>query len=206
MQDPGTVHIVDDDAAIRHAIENLLLSVDQPARSYASAVEFLDGDERDAPGCVLADIRLPRMGGLELQARLASENCSLPIILMTGHADIPMTVQGMKAGAVDFLIKPLREQDILNAIGVAMARNASLRAAAGKQARLSSRYATLSRREREVMALVSAGMRNRDIAARLALSEITVKIHRGSAGRKMGARNTQELVRFDHDLQKLDGA
>ncbi|RVT90914.1 response regulator transcription factor [Sphingomonas crocodyli] len=203
MSEAGTVHIVDDDPLIRDSIEELLLSIDQPARGYASALDFLETAPLDAPGCILVDVRLPRMGGLELQAKLASEGCTLPVILMTGHADIPMTVQAMKAGAVDFLTKPLREQDILQAIGTALSSNSERRSQSQEKARLTASYATLSSREREVMALISAGKRNRDIATALSLSEITIKIHRASAMRKMGARNTQELVRIDHELQKF---
>lgn len=203
MEEPSIVHVIDDDAMVREAIESLLLSMDQLARSHASAADFLDRADLHGAGCVLADIRLPRMGGLELQARLTAQGCALPVILMSAHADIPMTVRGMKAGAVDFLIKPLREQDILDAVDIALARNRADRSRLSAAACLTGAYATLSGRERQVMALISAGNRNRDIAATLSLSEITVKTHRSSAMRKMGARNTQELVRLDHELQRL---
>ena len=155
---------------------------------------------RDASGCLVLDVRLPGMSGLDFQQKLEELGIDLPVVLMTGHGDIPMTVRAMKAGAVDFLAKPFRDQEMLDAVAAALERGREQRAASGKLDGLKSLYATLSPREREVMTLVCAGRLNKQVAGELGLSEITVKIHRGSAMRKMGARTLADLVRMAEAL------
>jgi FixJ family two-component response regulator len=194
------VYIVDDDPGIRDALEELLFSVERPTRSFASAVEFLDEADPEQPGCLLTDIRLPQLGGLELGERLAAHGFTLPVIYMSGFADIPVAVRGMKSGALDFLLKPLRHQDVLSATDKAIEIDWKRRSQASESETVRQRYEALSRREKEVFALILAGRKNREVADGLSLSEITVKIHRGNAMRKIGARNIQDLVRMDQLL------
>lgn len=191
-----TVHIIDDDASLRDGLDSLFRSVGLQARTYGSTREFLDDSGRDAPGCLVLDVRLPGLSGLDFQARMAALGVALPVVLMTGHGDIPMSVQAMKAGAVDFLAKPFRDQDMLDAVAAALARDAARREGAEGVEALGEAFATLSPREREVMTLVAAGLMNKQVAGQLELSEITVKIHRGAAMRKMGARTFADLVRM----------
>jgi len=198
--EPAIVHVVDDDGSLRDALDSLFRSVGLETRTYGSARAFLDAPRPDAAGCLVLDIRLPGLSGLDFQAQLAEQGIGLPVILMTGHGDIPMTVRGMKAGAVDFLTKPFRDQDMLDAVAVAIERDRSRRETAREDADLAARYATLSARERQVMTLVTAGRMNKQVAGDLELSEITVKIHRGSAMRKMGARTLPDLVRMAEAL------
>lgn len=200
MPETAIVHIVDDDAPIREALSSLFRSVGLEARLYASAQAFLDAERPDAPGCLVLDVRLPGLSGLDFQERLTQLGVGLPVVFMTGHGDIPMSVRGMKAGAIDFLPKPFREQDMLDAVAVAIARDRDRRAADGGRRALESKFATLSQRERQVMALVTAGKLNKQVAGDLELSEITVKIHRGAAMRKMGARSLADLVRMAEAL------
>lgn len=200
MPETAIVHIVDDDAPIREALSSLFRSVGLEARLYASAQAFLDAERPDAPGCLVLDVRLPGLSGLDFQERLTQLGVGLPVVFMTGHGDIPMSVRGMKAGAIDFLPKPFREQDMLDAVAVAIARDRDRRAADGGRRALESKFATLSPRERQVMALVTAGKLNKQVAGDLELSEITVKIHRGAAMRKMGARSLADLVRMAEAL------
>lgn len=195
------IHIVDDDASLRGALDSLFRSVGLETRIYGSAREFLDAKRPDAPGCLVLDIRLPGVSGLDFQSQLAELGIGLPVVLMTGHGDIPMSVRGMKAGAVDFLAKPFRDQDMLDAVGVAIERDRACRATAAGEADLRARYETLSPREKQVMALVIAGKMNKQVAGDLELSEITVKIHRGSAMRKMKARTLPDLVRMGETLK-----
>ena len=195
------VHIVDDDAPLAAALESLFRSVGLEARTYGSARAFLDSKQPNAPGCLVLDIRLPGLSGLDFQAQLAELGIGLPVVLMSGHGDIPMSVRGMKAGAVDFLTKPFRDQDMLDAVGTAIERDRACRAAAAGEAELKARYETLSPREKQVMALVVAGKMNKQVAYELDLSEITVKIHRGSAMRKMEARTLPDLVRMGESLK-----
>lgn len=198
--DVAIVHVIDDDESMRNALDSLLRSVGLDVLTYGSTREFLDGKRPDVPGCLVLDIRLPGVSGLDFQAQLAEWGISLPVVLMTGHGDIPMSVRGMKAGAIDFLSKPFRDQDMLDAVADAVARDKSQRTAAENQAELQARFATLSPRERQVMALVTAGKMNKQVAGDLELSEITVKIHRGTAMRKMSARTLPDLVRMAEAL------
>ena len=194
------VHIVDDDAGIRASLDNLFRSVGYPTRSYASVDEFLAADAEADPGCLILDVRLPGTSGLDFQDQLREQESPLPVVLMTGHGDIPMSVRAMKGGAIDFLTKPFREQDMLDAVATALARNLAALSAATQMADVRSRYETLTLRERQVMELVVAGKLNKQIAFDLSLSEITVKIHRGNAMRKMGARNLVEFVQVAASL------
>ncbi|OHB31931.1 MAG: DNA-binding response regulator [Phenylobacterium sp. RIFCSPHIGHO2_01_FULL_69_31] len=200
MPEAAIVHIVDDDASLGEALASLFRSVGLEPRLYGSAQAFLDAELPDAPGCLVLDVRLPGLSGLDFQAQLAQFGIGLPVVLMTGHGDIPMSVRGMKAGAVDFLPKPFREQDMLDAVTTGIERDRQRRAADGGRRALEERFATLSPRERQVMALVTAGKLNKQVAGELSLSEITVKIHRGAAMRKMGARSLADLVRMAEAL------
>lgn len=204
--DIGFVHIVDDDESLRSAIESLVRSVGLQAGAYGSVREFLDAKIAEKPGCIVLDVRLPGVSGLDFQTQLAALGVRLPVILITGHGDIPMSVRAMKAGAVDFLPKPFRDQDLLDAIAVAIDRDRARRAADRDAAGLNDRYATLSPREQQVMQLVTAGRLNKQVAGELGLSEITVKIHRGAAMRKMGARTLADLVRMAEALKQGPGA
>lgn len=197
----GVVHIVDDDDTVRAGLDILFRSVGLQTRSYGSADEFLGLGKEDLPGCIVLDVRLPGMSGLDFQERLLDIGIQLPVILITGHGDIPMTVRAMKAGAVDFLSKPFREQDILDAVAAAIDRDRWRRAADKDASLIRHRFATLSPREQQVMSLVTAGKMNKQVAADLDLSVITVKIHRGAAMRKMGARTLADLVRMADALK-----
>jgi FixJ family two-component response regulator len=190
------VHVVDDDASLRGALESLFESVGLATRGYGAARDFLNAGLADEPGCVVIDIRLPDMSGLEFQAQLAQLGVRLPVIMMTGYGDIPMTVRAMKRGAVDFLSKPFRDQDMLDAVMVAIERDRQRRAADDDASRVRQRFEALSAREQQVMMLVTTGKMNKQVAGDLGLSEITVKIHRGAAMRKMGARTLADLVRM----------
>jgi len=195
------VHIVDDDADLGDGLGSVLRSVGLNAKTYRSTQEFLRADDLDAPGCIVLDIRLPGTNGLDFQEELVGLGVRLPVILMTGHGDIPMSVRAMKAGAVDFLPKPFRDQDMIDAVTAAINRDRLQRASEQQAVAIVDRYATLSPREREVMALVTAGKMNKQIAGELGLSEVTVKIHRGAGIRKMGARSLAELVRMADTLK-----
>ncbi|MCC8943581.1 response regulator transcription factor [Bradyrhizobium sp. Arg62] len=195
------VHIVDDDDSQRFGLDSLLRSVGLTARTYGSTHEFLKADRLDGPGCIVLDVRLPGTSGLDFQEELATLGIRLPVVLMTGHGDIPMSVRAMKAGAVDFLPKPFREQDMIDAVTAAISRDRLQRANETQAIAIVDRHATLSPREREVMALVTTGKMNKQIAAELGLSEVTVKIHRGAAMRKMGARSLADLVRMADALK-----
>lgn len=201
----AVVHVVDDDSSLRAALDSLFRSVGLEVLTYGSVREFLDGNHADRPGCLVLDVRLPGISGLDFQAHLAEHDVHLPVVLMTGHGDIPMSVRGMKAGAVDFLAKPFRDQDMLDAVATAIERDRERRRLAASDADLRARYATLSPREQQVMALVTAGRLNKQVAGDLNLSEITVKIHRGAAMRKMGARTLPDLVRMAETLKLRTG-
>jgi FixJ family two-component response regulator len=203
MADNAIIHIVDDDDSLRAALDSLFRSVGLAVRGHASVTDFLATPREDAPGCLVLDVRLPGISGLDFQDRLDELGIGLPVVLMTGHGDIPMSVRAMKAGAVDFLAKPFRDQDMLDAVAAAVERDRVRRTQKDDEAGLRDRYATLSPREREVMALVTAGKMNKQAAYELGLSEVTVKIHRGAAMRKMGAKTLPDLVRM---AEKLQGA
>ena len=198
------VHIVDDDAPLRSALEELFDSVGLGTQAYAAAGDFLSTSLADRPGCIVIDIRLPDMNGLDVQIQLTEIGVRLPVVMMTGHGDIPMSVRAMKRGAVDFLPKPFRDQDMLDAVMAAIERDRQRRTIEGGVSQMQQRYATLSPRELQVMQLVTAGKMNKQVAGELGISEITVKIHRGAAMRKMGARSLADLVRMAEVL-KPDG-
>jgi len=190
------VFVVDDDASVRDALSNLFRSVGLRVKVFTSAHEFLQYKLPDAPSCLILDIRLPRVSGLDFQAELAKAGIHIPIIFMTGHGDIPMTVRAMKAGAVDFLTKPFRDQDMLDAVTTAIERDRGRRDEAKVLSDLRAAFANLTPRERQVMALVTAGLMNKQIAAEIGVAEITVKIHRGHIMRKMAAKSLPDLVRM----------
>ena len=196
MQTPATVYVVDDDDELRASISRLLRSAGLTSRTFASADEFLDAELDDMPACLLLDVRLPGTSGLELQERLNRLDIGLPIIIMTGHGDVQMSVKAMKAGAVDFLTKPFRDVTLLDAIDVALLRDRQRRERVQEIAELKKLHATLSPRESEVMLHVVVGKLNKQIASDLAISEATVKIHRAAIMRKMQATSLAELVRM----------
>jgi len=191
----STVFIVDDDASVREALGSLFRSVSLRVELFGSALEFLQGRVADTPGCIVLDVRLPGLSGLDFQSQLAASGIDLPIIFMTGHGDIPMSVRAMKAGAIDFLAKPFREQDMLDAVASALKCDAKRRRDAEAISNLKSLFSSLTPREQEVLVHVTSGLMNKQIAAALGLSEITVKIHRGNLMRKMGAKSLADLVR-----------
>jgi FixJ family two-component response regulator len=189
------VFVIDDDASMRRALTNLLESVGLKVEVFSSASEMLQSKLPDVASCLVLDVRLPGLSGLDFQTELSKANIHIPIIFMTGHGDIPMTVRAMKGGAVDFLTKPFRDQDMLDAVAAAIERDRQRREADKILGSLQTLFETLSPREREVMALVSSGLMNKQVAAELGLAEITVKIHRGHIMRKMGAKSLADLVR-----------
>jgi FixJ family two-component response regulator len=193
---PALILIVDDDPLIRTSLDSLFRSVGYATRMYASAREVLDGSLPDTLCCIVTDVRMPEVGGFEFQGALAARGADIPVIFMTGHGDIPMTVRAMKAGAVDFLAKPFREQDMLDAVSAALERARTAREAGLGSAAAQERYATLTPREREVMAGVVRGLLNKQIAGELGIAEITVKLHRANVMRKMGAQRVPDLVRL----------
>jgi FixJ family two-component response regulator len=199
--DVPTVFIVDDDAGVRASIQDLVESVNLRAESFATAQGFLSGERRDGPSCLVLDVRLPDTSGLDLQQELSRAGVRIPIIFITGHADIPMTVKAMKSGAVEFLTKPFREQDLLDVIHRALKRDRRVREKQRQLAELQKRYSTLSARECEVMSLVVSGLLNKQIAAKLGASETTVKIHRGRVMQKMQAESLPHLVRMADRLK-----
>lgn len=190
------VFVVDDDPAVRESIRKLLASVGVRAETFGSTAEFLAARRTEAPGCLVLDVRLPDVSGLEFQRELATSNVHIPIIFITGHADIPMTVQAMKAGALEFLTKPFRGQDLLDAVQEAIARDRAAWTERTKLKELQQRYARLTPREKEVMRLVVAGMLNKQVAAELGASELTIKTHRGRVMEKMAADSLADLVRM----------
>lgn len=196
MGEKACVYIVDDDESLRRALHSLFRSVDLDVVAYGSAQEFFAAPRREVPGCLVLDVRLPGLSGLDLQQQLNQAGIRIPVVLMTGHGDIAMSVRGMKAGAIDFLTKPFRDQEMLDAVLQAVGKDRERLATEAGQSQVRRKFETLSPRERQVMGLVTAGRLNKQVAADLNLSEITVKVHRGSAMRKMGARTLADLVRM----------
>src|SRR5579863_1753875 len=198
-QQPAIV-VIDDDASMRRALENLFKSVGFAVELFASPQEFLQSDRPDRPGCIVLDVRFPGRSGLDMQRDLATANAQLPIIFITGYGDIPMSVRAMKAGAVEFLTKPFREQDLLDAVGTALEQDRARRVGEMRLAELRTRFETLTARERQVLSLVVAGRLNKQIAGELGVSEMTVKMHRRQVMRKMQAVGVAQLVRLADQL------
>ena len=196
-----TVHIVDDDGDVRQGLANLLRSFDFGVRSFASPGSFIDAFQPGDAGCLLLDIHFPGANGLDFQAECLASGIDIPVIFMTGHADVPSSVRGMKAGAVDFLTKPVDERALLAAVETALRRDAAYRLDQTAKDRARAGHATLTHREKEVLALVVAGLMNKQIAGKLGLSEITVKVHRGTMMRKMNVRTLADLVRSSEALR-----
>jgi FixJ family two-component response regulator len=198
------VHVVDDDKSVCESLGELLRSVGYQVTLHGSAAEFLNAELPNAPSCLVLDVRLPRTSGLELQDYLARVNIRLPIILMTGYGDVPMSVKGMKAGAVDFLTKPIRNQDLLDAVAAAIRKDCGQRQKSAQIAELRERYQQLTPRERQVVMLVASGLMNKQIAGELSISEVTVKMHRSSAMRKLRVKSVARLAMMTETLHIED--
>jgi len=198
--DQPIVFVVDDDASMRQALARLLQSVQLRVEVFASPQEFLQSERPNVPSCLVLDVRLPGLSGLDFQAELAKADVRIPIVFITGHGDIPMSVQAMKAGAVDFLAKPFRDQDLLDAVTAAIQRDQKRREHENAMTDLRAHFSSLTPREREIMALVASGLMSKQIAAEVGLSEITVKVHRSHLMKKMGARSVADLVRMAEAL------
>jgi FixJ family two-component response regulator len=196
LDQKAIVHVVDDDASMRGALQDLFNSIGLETRTYATARDFLGTAVSDAPGCLVVDIRLPDMNGLDFQVQLTQTGVRLPVVMMTGYGDIPMSVRAMKRGAVDFFAKPFKDQDMLDAVLAAIEHDRKRRAVDGDVSAMRERFGTLSAREQQVMLLVTAGKMNKQVAGDLGISEITVKNHRGAVMRKMGARTLADLIRM----------
>ena len=192
----GVVIVVDDDASVRESLRSLFRSVGLDVETCASVAEFTPREHPDVPTCLVLDVRLPGLSGLDFQAELVKARVRTPIIFMTGHGDIPMTVRAMKAGAVEFLAKPFRDQDMLDAVQLALDKDRVRREGESALAKLKADYQALTPREQEVMALVTSGLMNKQVAGKLGVSEITIKLHRGNLSRKMGAKSFADLVRM----------
>ena len=195
-----TIFVIDDDPSVRQSLESLIKSVGWRVRIYGSAPEFLGSGHLDAPGCIVLDVRLPGLSGLDLQQALLRAKSHLPVIFITGHGDIPMSVQAMKAGAVEFLPKPFREQDLLDALKLALDRDRITRQQRAEQAALRARYDSVTPREQQVMGLLVTGLLNKEIATTLGVSEVTIKVHRSQIMQKMQADSLANLVRMAERL------
>ncbi|GAC1040552.1 response regulator transcription factor [Rhizobium sp. No.120] len=200
-----TVYVIDDDPSVREGLDSLLRSVGYETRAFASPRNFLASSRPAGPACIVLDVRMPDASGLDFQDELARMGYAIPIIFLTGHGDVPMSVKAMKAGAVEFLLKPFREQDLLDAIRQALEIDRARLLKQAAEVDLQERFSTLTPREREVMALVARGLLNKQIAAEIGLSEITVKVHRGQAMRKMRADSVADLIRMADNLGLTDG-
>jgi FixJ family two-component response regulator len=196
VREKSIVLVIDDDASVREALSNLIRSVGLQAKVFASAPEFLRSKLPDSPCCLVLDVRLPELSGLDFQSELAKANIGIPIVFITGHGDIPMSVKAMKAGAVEFLTKPFRDQDLLDAIQLGLERDRARRESERTTSEVRAKFEALTPREQEVMTFVTAGLMNKQVAAEIGVTEITVKVHRGNLMRKMGARSLAELVRM----------
>ena len=196
-----TVIVIDDDPGVREALDSLLRSVGLRVRLHGSVAEFLEAEPVNGPSCLVLDVRLPGQGGLDFQRAMSDNGVRLPIVFITGHGDIPMSVRAMKGGAVEFMTKPFRDQDLLDAISAGLERDRAQRERQAAVAALLARFETLSQRERDVMALVVKGRLNKQIAGDLGLSEITIKVHRGAVMRKMEARSLPDLVLMAEQLK-----
>jgi RNA polymerase sigma factor (sigma-70 family) len=199
-EDQPIVYIIDDDESVREGVADLLRSIGQRVQLFGSAQEFLESTRPDAPGCIVLDVRLPGPSGLEFQRRLIKSNIQFPIIFISGHGDIPMSVRAIKSGAIEFLTKPLNEQQLLDAVQAGIARDRRRRAEAKVVAELQERFESLTPREREILTLVVSGCRNKDIATQIGLSEMTVKVHRSHIMQKMRASTLVDLVRMADKL------
>ncbi len=202
VEERAVVFVIDDDSSMRLALEDLVRSVGLEVRTFAAPQEFLESKPPDVAGCLVLDVRLPGMSGLTFQKELAKEGLALPVIFITGHGDIPMSVRAMKAGAVEFLTKPFHDQDLLDAIHAALERDRRSRREAVRLVELRERFAMLTERERQIMTLVVIGRANKQIAGELSLSEMTVKVHRQQVMRKMHAGSLPDLVRMADGLGK----
>jgi len=193
---PNVVFVIDDDASLRESLSSLLRSIGLHVELFDSAAQFLKSKPPDVPSCLVLDVRLPGLSGLDFQAELIKNDVHVPIIFITGHGDIPMSVRAMKAGAIEFLTKPLREQDLLDAVQAGLDRDRARRESDKTVTELRSKYDSLTGREQEVIGYVASGLMNKQIAGEIGISEITVKVHRGNLMRKMGAKSLADLVRM----------